>query len=418
MPAVSISPVAQGQLFNDLGAPLSGGKIFTYQGGSFSVLRTAYTNYQGTIAASNPIVLDSDGRLPYTLWLTQGARYNIVITQPDGTTVLQTFENVRGVEPTPVIGGGTVTSVDVSGGSTGLTTSGGPVETDGTITLGGTLNIASGGTGETTANDAFNALAPSQTGNAGKFLKTDGTDTLWQTLVGVPDPIPNVYPSNYYSKSENAGGPSCYVPGVNQIYSTLVESALTDYSSPCQTNTFVFSPISFCHAMTFKWLSWRGNYQSENGSTPNFRIAIFKSIGATNGLPGEKLIDVTAITVKNPSGFSNGWGEADLGSWTVEPGQLYWVAWLMKPMSEQTGTDYPTTIMTVDYNSSNLAHQPFVWTGDQPTWNYPQDATRTNTLQMPGTMDTVLGNNPPVGMYRYTTPNEEKRMPMFWLRTE
>jgi hypothetical protein len=33
-------------------------------------------------------------------------------------------------------------------------------------------------------------------------------------------------------------------------------------------------------------------------------------------------------------------------------------------------------------------------------------------------MDTVLGNNPPVGMYRYTTPNEEKRMPMFWLRTE
>jgi hypothetical protein len=47
-------------------------------------------------------------------------------------------------------GVGSVTSVNVSGGSTGLTTSGGPVTTVGTITLGGTLNVASGGTGATT----------------------------------------------------------------------------------------------------------------------------------------------------------------------------------------------------------------------------------------------------------------------------
>lgn len=47
-------------------------------------------------------------------------------------------------------GVGSVTSIDVSGGSTGLTTSGGPVTTSGTITLGGTLNVASGGTGATT----------------------------------------------------------------------------------------------------------------------------------------------------------------------------------------------------------------------------------------------------------------------------
>jgi hypothetical protein len=71
-------------------------------------------------------------------------------------------------------GGGTVTSVDVSGGSTGLTTSGGPITGSGTITLTGTLGIGSGGTGQTTANAAFNALAPSQTGNNGKYLTTDG----------------------------------------------------------------------------------------------------------------------------------------------------------------------------------------------------------------------------------------------------
>ena len=52
----------------------------------------------------------------------------------------------------------------------------------GVVTLAGTLGITSGGTGQATATAAFNALAPSQTSNTGKFLKTDGTNTSWSTL--------------------------------------------------------------------------------------------------------------------------------------------------------------------------------------------------------------------------------------------
>ena len=48
--------------------------------------------------------------------------------------------------------------------------------------LSATLAIASGGTGQTTANTAFNALAPSQTSNSGKYLTTDGTNTSWGTV--------------------------------------------------------------------------------------------------------------------------------------------------------------------------------------------------------------------------------------------
>ena len=48
----------------------------------------------------------------------------------------------------------------------------------------GTLAIANGGTGQTTANAAFNALAPSQTSNAGKYLTTDGTNSSWATVGG------------------------------------------------------------------------------------------------------------------------------------------------------------------------------------------------------------------------------------------
>ena len=51
---------------------------------------------------------------------------------------------------TTIAGTGTVTSVSGSGGTTGLTLSGGPITTVGTLTLGGTLNVANGGTGAST----------------------------------------------------------------------------------------------------------------------------------------------------------------------------------------------------------------------------------------------------------------------------
>ena len=78
-------------------------------------------------------------------------------------------------------GTGTVTSVDVSGGSTGLTSSGGPVTSSGTITLGGTLALANGGTGATTQAGAINNLLPAQSGNAGDYLTTDGSNVSWST---------------------------------------------------------------------------------------------------------------------------------------------------------------------------------------------------------------------------------------------
>lgn len=55
---------------------------------------------------------------------------------------------------TSLAASGTVTSVNVSGGTTGLTFSGGPITSGGTITLAGTLAAANGGTGATTAAGA------------------------------------------------------------------------------------------------------------------------------------------------------------------------------------------------------------------------------------------------------------------------
>jgi hypothetical protein len=66
-----------------------------------------------------------------------------------------------------------VTSVAVSGGTTGLTTSGGPITSTGTITLAGTLAVANGGTGVTTS-----------TGTGGVVLSN--SPTLVTPTLGTP----------------------------------------------------------------------------------------------------------------------------------------------------------------------------------------------------------------------------------------
>jgi hypothetical protein len=74
-------------------------------------------------------------------------------------------------------GTGTVTSVNVSGGSTGLTTSGGPITTAGTISLAGTLDVNNGGTGAVTAAAALTNLGAYPASNPSGFTSNTGTVT-------------------------------------------------------------------------------------------------------------------------------------------------------------------------------------------------------------------------------------------------
>ena len=60
-----------------------------------------------------------------------------------------TFASANGLTGGGGGGSGTVTSVNVSGGTTGLSFSGGPITSSGTITLSGTLSAGNGGTGLT-----------------------------------------------------------------------------------------------------------------------------------------------------------------------------------------------------------------------------------------------------------------------------
>lgn len=76
-------------------------------------------------------------------------------TLVEGTGVVITYEgNQITISATGGGGEGSVTSVDASGGETGLSFSGGPIVSTGTLTLAGILNLASGGTGANTPEGA------------------------------------------------------------------------------------------------------------------------------------------------------------------------------------------------------------------------------------------------------------------------
>lgn len=105
--AVNLSPVGNSQqFFDNNGVPLSGGLLYTYQAGSSTPLST-YTDINETIPNSNPIVLNSSGRLDNEVWLTYGYYYKFVLKTSVGTT-LGTYDNLYGI-------------IGVAGTSTGTT---------------------------------------------------------------------------------------------------------------------------------------------------------------------------------------------------------------------------------------------------------------------------------------------------------
>jgi hypothetical protein len=73
-----------------------------------------------------------------------------------------------------VAGVGTVTSVDGSGGTTGLTLTGGPITASGTLTLGGTLAVANGGTGVTSLGTGVVTALGVNVGTAGAVVVNGG----------------------------------------------------------------------------------------------------------------------------------------------------------------------------------------------------------------------------------------------------
>ena len=97
MPTVNLSPVAGAgwQFYDNSGAILSGGLLYVYAAGTTTPV-TTYQDSAGTVANTNPVVLDSAGRVATQVWLVAGASYKLVLKTAAGVT-LWTQDNLRAI---------------------------------------------------------------------------------------------------------------------------------------------------------------------------------------------------------------------------------------------------------------------------------------------------------------------------------
>jgi hypothetical protein len=170
-----------------------------------------------------------------TVSLTAGTAISISGTYPSFTitnTAPDQVVSLTGAGTTTVTGtypsftitsndstSGTVTSVNASGGTTGMSFTGGPVTSAGTLTLNGTLAVANGGTGATDAATALTNLGAypasnpaGYTTNVGTVTSVSGTGTVsGLTLSGTVTSAGSltlggtlaVTPSNFSSQTAN-----------------------------------------------------------------------------------------------------------------------------------------------------------------------------------------------------------------------
>ena len=171
-------------------------------------------------------------------------------------------------------GSGSVTSIDVSGGTTGLTTSGGPITTSGTITLAGTLAIANGG------------LNSTLTATSGTILTGNGTQWVPTTAT-----YPNTTTANQilYSSATNTLGGSANLTYDGTTFATPVASHSTSLTSP-----LIIGGSGTTQSLTYKTTTGVGTTGADhifksgnNGATEIARM--------TNA--GEFLVGKTAPTV-------------------------------------------------------------------------------------------------------------------------
>lgn len=118
--AVKLAPLASAlpQFFDSQGNVLSGGKVHVYTAGTTTNI-TTYTDSTGNTSNSNPITLDSAGRLPNECWITDGVTFKVVVKDSSGNTIktvdnLKTINDVSSVQDQWAASGLTPTYISAS----------------------------------------------------------------------------------------------------------------------------------------------------------------------------------------------------------------------------------------------------------------------------------------------------------------
>jgi hypothetical protein len=158
--------------------------------------------------------------------------------------------------------------------------------------LTGTLAIANGGTGQTTANAALNALLPSQGGNANKYLQTDGTNSSWDTVsLSTADITGTLAVANGGTGVTSSTGSGSVVLSASPTFTGAPLAPTAAYgTSTTQLATTAFVQASLPSGVIVMWsgsiASIPGGWLLCNGSsgTPDLRDRFIVGAGSTYGV--------------------------------------------------------------------------------------------------------------------------------------
>jgi hypothetical protein len=105
---------AGAQFLDNNGVILSGGKLYSYVAGT-TTPQTTYTNASGSTAHTNPIILNSAGRVATgEIWLTAGENYKFsLFTSSD--VLIATYDNITGINGTGITSNAVNVTYDPAG---------------------------------------------------------------------------------------------------------------------------------------------------------------------------------------------------------------------------------------------------------------------------------------------------------------
>lgn len=87
---------AGAQFFDSNGVPLAGGLLYVYTAGT-TTPATTWTTNSGTVANTNPIVMNAAGRTPFEIWLNSGVTYKFAL-YTSTNVLIGTYDNIPAID--------------------------------------------------------------------------------------------------------------------------------------------------------------------------------------------------------------------------------------------------------------------------------------------------------------------------------
>ena len=177
IPALAVATTSTlGGVIVGNGLSVDGSGLLTNTNATPYQLVTASNTVLGGVKVGSGLSIDSStGIMNATYTLPTASQSQLGGVKIDGTTIV-------------INGSGVISAVGGGGGGGGIASVGAlyPLASSGGLTpdisITGTIAIENGGTDATTAQGARTNLLPTQSASSGAFLKTNGTDVVWQQI--------------------------------------------------------------------------------------------------------------------------------------------------------------------------------------------------------------------------------------------